>query len=92
MQLKRAAVFLLGSVAMVAALAACGDDDEPIEPLPTVAVVQDTATAPPTREVQAQPDSSQPLDATASIAEDGIIAIGARDTLFVPQPLDGRRE
>lgn len=84
MKLDRAVRVLLGPSVIAAALAACGGDDEPLEPLPTVAVVQDTATAPPTREVLAQPPPSQPLDATASIAEDGIIAIGARDALFTP--------
>jgi plastocyanin len=84
MQSNRAALLLLGFVAIAAALAACGGDDETVEPLPTVAVVQDTATAPPTREIQAQPDSAQPLDATASVAEDGVIAIGALNTLFAP--------
>jgi plastocyanin len=78
------AVRLLGPVAAIALLGACGGDDETVEPLPTVAVVQDTATAQPTREIQAQPDSPQPLDATASVAQDGVIAIGAQNTLFAP--------
>ena len=83
MQLNRAALLLLGSVAILAAIAACGGGDEKVETLPTVAVVQDTASAPPTRQVQAQPAPSQPLDANASIAEGGIISIEAREAQFV---------
>jgi len=83
MQLNGPALLLLGPVAIVATFAACGGGGETVETLPTVAVVQDTATAPPTQEIQAQPSSSQPLDATASTAEDGIIAIEAREAQFV---------
>jgi plastocyanin len=63
-------------------IAACGGDDE-IKPVATVTVVQDTAPA-PTQELQTQPSPSQPLDASASSAEDGIIAIEVRGALFVP--------
>jgi len=83
MQLDRVGL-LLASVATLTLLAACGGDDEKVETLPTVAVVQDTAPAPPTLQIQAQPSPSQPLDTTASTAEDGIIAVEARDTLFAP--------
>jgi len=83
MQLNRVAPLLLGSVAILAAIAGCGGGDEKVETLPTVAVVQDTATAPPPQQVQAQPSPSQPLDPTASSAEGGIIAIEAREARFV---------
>ena len=83
MQVHRAALLLLASVAVLAAIAGCGGDDANVETLPTVAVVQDTATAPPPQQVQAQPSPSQPLDPTASSAEGGIIAIEAREARFV---------
>ena len=83
MQFQLAALLLLPSVAILAAIAGCGDgDDEKVEPLPTVAVVQDTAPA-PTPRIVAQPSPSQPLDAAASTAEDGIISIEAREAQFV---------
>jgi plastocyanin len=83
MQVHRAALLLLASVGILAAMAGCGGDDENVETLPTVAVVQDTATAPPPQQVQAQPSPSQPLDPTASIAEGGVITIEAREARFV---------
>ena len=82
MHSKCAALLLFGSIAALGALAACGGNDETVETLPTVAVVQDTAPAPPTRQISAQPNPSQPLDAAASIAQDGIIAIEAREARF----------
>ena len=84
MQLNGAALLLFGSVAAVTTLAACGGNDEKVETLPTVAVVQDTASAPPTHQIQAQPAPSQPLDPMASLAEDGIMAIEAHDAQFAP--------
>ena len=83
MLLNGHALLFVALVGTVTTLAACGGDDEKVETLPTVAVVQDTATAPPTQQIQAQPSPSQLLDATASAAEDGIIAIEAREVLFV---------
>jgi len=84
MQLNPAADLLAAVLAATSlSLAACGGDDETVEPLPTVAVVQNTASAPPTIQIQAQPTPSQPLDATASPAEAGVIAIEARDAKFI---------
>jgi plastocyanin len=79
----RAAITLFGLLVVVVSFGACGGDDDEVGTLPTVTVVQDTAPA-PTPELQSQPQPSQPLDETASPAEDGIISIDARDTLFAP--------
>ena len=80
--MRLASAALLSLVAAGLLLAACGGDDE-LEAPPTVTVIQDTAPA-PTPDLQTQPPAPQTLDPDAVPAEDGIISIEARNTLFTP--------